>query len=68
MEDPSIYRGGLNIADLVAVAASANWSSGSHVREQRAYAYTALVQDCERVVDEVGGAEVTLRGLHGWLW
>jgi hypothetical protein len=33
--------------------------------EQRAYAYAALVEDCDRVVDEVGGAELTLRGLHG---
>jgi hypothetical protein len=33
--------------------------------EQRAYAYAALVEDCERVVDESGSADVTLRGLHG---
>jgi hypothetical protein len=33
--------------------------------EQRADAYAALVEDCERVVDEVGGAELTLPGLHG---
>jgi hypothetical protein len=32
--------------------------------EQQACAYAALVEDCERVVDEVGGADVTLRGLH----
>jgi hypothetical protein len=31
--------------------------------KQRAYAYAALVEDCERVVDEAGGAEVMLRGL-----
>jgi hypothetical protein len=27
--------------------------------------YAALVEDCERVVGEVGGAELTLLGLHG---
>jgi hypothetical protein len=42
-----------------------NWSSGSEVREQRAYAYAALVEDFQRVVDKVDGAKVTLRGLHG---
>jgi hypothetical protein len=30
-----------------------------------AYAYAALVEDCERVVDESGGPEVTLRRLPG---
>jgi len=33
--------------------------------EQRADAYAALVEDCERVVDEAGGADLTLPGLHG---
>jgi len=33
--------------------------------EQRAYVCAALVEDCERAVDEVGGAEVTRRGFHG---
>jgi hypothetical protein len=32
---------------------------------KRAYADATLVEDFERVVDEVGSAEVTLRGLHG---
>jgi hypothetical protein len=29
--------------------------------DQPAYAYAALVEDCGRVVDEVGGAEVKRR-------
>jgi hypothetical protein len=33
--------------------------------EQLAYAYATLVEDCERVVDEVGYAEVRVRCLHG---
>ncbi len=41
------------------------WSSGSPVMEHWAHAYGALVEDCEHVVGEVGGAEVMLRGLHG---
>ena len=52
------------------------WSSGYQIIEQRAYAYAALTEDCERAVDEAGGAEVKLRdapvshsviclGLHG---
>ena len=52
------------------------WLSGYQIIEQRAYAYAALTEDCERAVDEAGGAEVKLRdapvshsviclGLHG---
>jgi hypothetical protein len=33
--------------------------------EQRAHAYATLVEDCERVVNEVGSAEFTLRARHG---
>ncbi len=33
--------------------------------DQRAYAYADLVEDGERVVDEIGGAEVALNGLRG---
>jgi len=29
------------------------------------YAYATLVEDYERLVDEVGYAEVRVRGLHG---
>lgn len=43
--------------------ASANVSSGYEIMEQLAYA--TLVEDCERVVDEVGYAELRVRGLHG---
>jgi hypothetical protein len=42
-----------------------NWPSGSQVMEQRAHAYATLVEDCERVVNEVGSAEFTLRARHG---
>jgi hypothetical protein len=37
----------------------ANWSSGSHVREQRPTP-TPVSSRTERVVDEFGGAEVPL--------
>jgi hypothetical protein len=43
--------------------ASANLSSGYEIMQQLAYA--TLVEDGERVVDEVGYAEVRVRGLHG---
>ena len=33
--------------------------------QQLAYAYATLVEDGERVVDEVGYAEVRACGLHG---
>ena len=33
--------------------------------QQLAYAYATLVEDCERLVDEIGYAEVRVRGLHG---
>jgi hypothetical protein len=33
--------------------------------EHLAYTYATLVEDCERVVDEVGCATVRVRGLHG---
>jgi hypothetical protein len=39
------------------------WSSGYQIIEQRAYAYAALTEDCERAVDEAGGAKVKLRGV-----
>jgi hypothetical protein len=55
----STYRGRLNIAESVAMAASATGRASSQAIEQRADAYAALVEDCERVVDEVGGAEHT---------
>ena len=32
---------------------------------QLAYVYATLVEDCEGLVDEVGYAEVRVRGLHG---
>jgi len=41
------------------------WSSGYQIIEQRAYAYAALTEDCERAVDEAGGAEVKLRDAPG---
>ena len=33
--------------------------------EQLASAYATLVEDCKRLVDEFGYAEVSVRGLHG---
>jgi hypothetical protein len=65
MEEAPTYRGGLNIAHSIAMAASAIGSSDSVVLQQRAYSYAALVEDFERVVDEAGGCEVTLRERHG---
>jgi hypothetical protein len=62
---PPTYRVEAEDRPLGSHGCFSNWSSGSEVLEQRAYAYAALVEDFERVVDEVGGAEVTLRGLHG---
>lgn len=32
------------------------WPSSYQNTEQRAYAYAALTEDCERAVDEAGGA------------
>jgi hypothetical protein len=59
-------RRGLNIADSRSrCGCFGKWSSGYEIMEQLAYAYATLVEDCERVVDEVGYAEVRVRGLHG---
>lgn len=65
MEGPSACRDGLNIAGSVALRCIGKWSSGNPIMEQRQCAYAALAGDCERAVDEVGGAEVTLGWLHG---
>jgi hypothetical protein len=37
-------------------------SSGYEIMQQLAYAYATLVEDGERVVDEVGYADVRVRG------
>ena len=49
----------------MAMALTQNTRHASLAMEQRAYAYAALVEDCERVTDEAGGAEVMLSGFHG---
>jgi hypothetical protein len=64
MEDPSTYGGGLNIADSAAMAASAT-GRAALTSWNAPVPYAALVEDGERVVDEIGGAEIALNGLHG---
>ena len=49
----------------MAMAFTQNTRHASLAMEQRAHAYAALVEDCERVADEAGGAEAMLCGLHG---
>jgi len=46
-----------------AVGRFGNWSNGSHVVQGLGYA--ARVEVCERVIDDLSGAEVALSGLQG---
>ncbi len=49
----------------VTVVPGHDWAEPRKACYENKYAYATLVEDCERLVDEVGYAEVWVRGLHG---